>query len=123
VDWEHFSEVSAPLEDLFHFPLTYGFNYPWSRYRRRPPEQAFHLGFLAETEVSRGVRRYFETYCKQADICHEWLEPLFRFFLLERWAQGDRAGGGPEAGSRGSASLWLKLYRMLDKADRSVFSG
>jgi O-antigen/teichoic acid export membrane protein/aminoglycoside phosphotransferase (APT) family kinase protein len=123
VDWERFSEEAPPFEDLFHFPLTYGFNYHWFAYQKRSPEEAFRLAFLKETPVSRSVRQYFKSYCEQTVLSHELLEPLFRFFLLDRWIQGIRKSPGTETKCDKDSILWIKLYQMLDKADRSVFSG
>ncbi|MGA1875731.1 MAG: oligosaccharide flippase family protein, partial [bacterium] len=122
VDWEGFSEEASPFEDLFHFPLTYGFNYHWSAYHRRSPEEAFQLSFLQDTPVSRAVRQYFISYCEQAGFSLEMIEPFFRFFLLERWLQGKRKSCETKTQSDHGA-LWIRLYQMLDKADQSVFCG
>lgn len=123
VDWERFSEKAPPFEDLFYFPLTYCFNYHWSPYQRRSPEEAFRLGFLKETPISRAVCQYFKSYCEQTVLSHKLLEPLFRFFLLDRWIQGIRKSPGTEINCDKDGILWIKLYQMLDSSDRSVFSG
>jgi hypothetical protein len=77
VDWEHFTE-EAPIDaDLFHFPLTYGLNYPWERWRRLPPAEAFRRTFLEDNRVSRAVRRYLARFGDPASLrqpFEAWLE-------------------------------------------------
>jgi len=90
VDWESFSASGSPSHDLFHFPLTYVENYPWRRYRRLPFPEAFRLGFLERTEVSRAVEVYFTRYCLGTGFDPRKLEGLFRDYLLtEATAAGD----------------------------------
>jgi hypothetical protein len=85
VDWEHFTE-EAPIDaDLFHFPLTYGLNYPWERWRRLPPDEAFRRTFLEDNRVSRAVRRYLARFGEPAALrqrFESWLgESEFRNLL------------------------------------------
>lgn len=105
VDWEQFSASGSPFEDLFHFPLSYGLNYPW----RATPLEAFRNTFLEHTVVSAGTRRYLEHYCNaaglQLSVCREWLE----VYLL--------AKGGEDK------PPWREYLRILQSAGRSVFSG
>jgi hypothetical protein len=122
VDWEHFSRSAPVFRDLFQFPLTYGFNYAWSSYRKRSPEDAFRLAFLDETHISRGVRKYFKTYCDQTELPYETLEVIFRYFLLDQLHQNSITYE-QKKGNDSDTILWLTLYRMLDSTDRSVFSG
>ena len=115
VDWEHFRPEAPPFEDLFHFAWSYGAAFPW-RGRRRSPEEAFRRTFLAETTVSREVRRYLAAYARDAGLDAGALGDLFRLFLLARAA----AHSGATSRERID---WLTLYRMLEGAERSVFSG
>jgi hypothetical protein len=62
VDWEHFTPKASPAVDLFHYALTYGLNYPWKRYDRLEPEEAFRKTFVERNHVSRAVVRYLRTY-------------------------------------------------------------
>ncbi|HVG06716.1 MAG TPA: hypothetical protein VNM67_03360 [Thermoanaerobaculia bacterium] len=95
VDWEHFTEEAPIYADLFHFPLTYGLNYPWERWRRLPPDEAFRRTFLEDNRVSRAVRRYLARFGDPAA-----LRPPF-----EAWLENGQ-------------------YRdLLGRAGRSVFSG
>jgi hypothetical protein len=95
VDWEHFT-AEAPLDkDLFHFPLTYGLNYPWERWRRLPPEEAFRRTFLQDNRVSRAVRRYLSRFGDPAA-----LRPRF-----EAWLDNS------------------EFLALMGRAGRSVFSG
>jgi hypothetical protein len=85
VDWEHFTK-EAPIDaDLFHFPLTYGLNYPWERWRRLPPGEAFRRTFLEDNRVSRAVRRYLDRFGEPAALrqrFESWLgESEFRNLL------------------------------------------
>lgn len=64
VDWEHFSDEAPIHADLFHFPLTYGLNYPWERWRRLPPDEAFRRTFLEDNRISRAVRRYLARFAE-----------------------------------------------------------
>jgi hypothetical protein len=100
VDWERFATDAPPTLDLFHFPLTYGQSYPWTRYRRLPPEQAFAKTFLESNHVSQAVRRYLQTYASARGMAWATLAPRFRSFLPER-----------------------SLTAMFDRAKESVFSG
>jgi hypothetical protein len=95
VDWEHFTEEAPIYADLFHFPLTYGLNYPWERWRRLPPDEAFRRTFLEDNRVSRAVRRYLTRFGDPAA-----LRPHF-----EAWLDN---------------SAFLEL---MGRAGRSVFSG
>jgi len=117
VDWEHFSEQAPPFEDLFHFPLTYGLNYPWSRYRRCLPDQAFRRTFLEDNHVSLAVRLYFAAYCAQSGLDPKVLRPLFHLYLLSRFrSESSRSDAVDRA-------CWLRWHEMLRIAGRSVFSG
>lgn len=115
VDWEHARQDAPPFEDLFHFPLTYGLNTLWSRYRRRPPEEAFRLTFLEQNHVSREVRGYLWRYCAETGLDRGALLPLFHLYLSTgfRHARELVDDGG----------LWLRFHEMLVRAGRSVFSG
>jgi hypothetical protein len=95
VDWEHFTEEAPIYADLFHFPLTYGLNYPWERWRRLPPKEAFRRTFLEENRVSRAVRRYLARFGNPAAL--RW--------PFEAWLENG------------------EFRDMLGRAGRSVFSG
>jgi hypothetical protein len=110
VDWDQFDPAGSPFTDLFHFPLTYVFNFPWSRYRRRPPVEAFRRGFLEENAVSREVRAFFMGYCSRTGMEPRLLDLLCRMHLLGRARQ--EPGGG----------VWLRCQRLLRRADRSVLT-
>jgi hypothetical protein len=101
VDWEHFSLEVPFHEDLFHFPLTYGLNYPWERWRRLPPEEAFRRTFLEDNRVSRAVAAYFAHYAERAG--RAGLRRLFEDWLETR-SEGD-------------------FRSLFGRAGRSVFSG
>lgn len=116
VDWEYASEEASPFEDLFHFPLTYGLNYLWSRYRRRHPEEAFRRTFLEESRVSRAVKRYLGKYCAETGLDAGRLRSQFDRYL----ATHSRRGSAPGAVEGG---LWTRFHEMLGKSGRSVFSG
>jgi hypothetical protein len=107
VDWEHFRPAAPPFEDLFHFAWSYGRSFPW-RGRRRGAEEAFARTFLGENPVSRQVRRYLAGYARESGLDSGALGDLFRVYLLTR--DEDR-------------EPWIRLYRMLEAADASVFSG
>lgn len=108
VDWEHHRLAAPPFEDLFHFAWSYASAYPW-RGRRRAPGEAFERAFLRESEVAREVRRYLEGYARETGLDAGSMGDLFRVYLLMR----PRTEGGP----------WTSLYRRLERAERSVFSG
>lgn len=95
VDWEHFSEEAPIQADLFHFPLTYGLNYPWKRWRRLPPDQAFRRTFLEDNRVSRAVRRYLARFA----------DPPSLRWPFEAWLEN------------------AQFRDLLGRAGRSVFSG
>lgn len=111
VDWEHFAEVAPAGEDLGHFPLTYALNYPWRRWRRLPPEEAFRRGLVEENRVSRAVARYFETYAAAAGLAPGAPRRLFHEHLEAR------------AGSDLHGLPWDAFRHTLGRAGRSAFSG
>lgn len=108
VDWEHHRTEAPPFEDLFHFAWSYALAYPW-RGRRREAGEAFDRAFLRDTVLARGVRQYLEVYAGEAGVGAEMLGDLFRVFLLTR--------------RRTEGDTWTRLYRRLERADRSAFSG
>ncbi|MCU1229215.1 MAG: aminoglycoside phosphotransferase family protein [Acidobacteria bacterium] len=112
VDWELFTTDAPPTLDLFHFPLTYGLNYPWTRYRRLPPEQAFAKTFLESNRVSQAVRRYLQTYAAARGMAWTTMAPRFRAFLSEP---------SPRPGTRNLP--WPALAATFNRANESVFSG
>ena len=95
VDWEHFTEEAPIYADLFHFPLTYGLNYPWERWRRLPPHEAFRRTFLEDNRVSRAVARYLARFGDPAAL--RW--------PFEAWLENG------------------EFRDLLGRAGRSVFSG
>jgi PST family polysaccharide transporter len=112
VDWECSREQAPPGEDLFHFPLTYGLGYPWSRKGDTPPEEAFRLTFVADNPVSRAVGHYFRAYCAEAGLAVAALPSMFATYLSTCWARrpGPEASSGP------------RLQDMLAESGPSVFS-
>lgn len=101
VDWEHFAAAASPFEDLFHFALTYGLEYPWGRWRRLPPLAAFRRTFLEPNRVSRAVARFLGRAAAGAGIDPGLLRPLLHLYLLTR-----PAGRLP----------WRELQRQLAEA-------
>lgn len=81
IDWEHFSASASPFIDVFHYPLTYGLRYPWKRYTRLEPEDAFRRAFLERNHLSRAVTRYLRTYAERRKIGRADLTKAFRDFL------------------------------------------
>lgn len=101
VDWEHFTPEAPFHEDLFHFALTYGLNYPWERWRRLPAEEAFRRTFVEDNRVSRAVAAYFTRYAEKTG--RTGLRGLFGDWLETR-SEGD-------------------FRSLFGRAGRSVFSG
>ena len=88
VDWEHFAPAAPFHEDLFHFPLTYALNYPWRRWRRLPPEEAFRRAFREDNRVSRAVTGYFARYAALAGADPADLRRRFDAHLESRQEDG-----------------------------------
>jgi len=118
VDWEHFAPSAPCAVDLFHYPLTYGVNYPWSAYRMADPEVAFARTFLERNHVSRAVRAYFETYAARTRMPASQLAVAFREFLATRGTM--TADGEALAGVR--ALPWPRFLARFESATSSVFS-
>jgi hypothetical protein len=110
VDWERYRPVGSPFTDLFDFALSYVLGFPWSRYRRRAPLQAFRLGFLSDNVVSREVRTFLMTYCERTGADPRVLAPLARIHLLERARQGPYS------------DIWLQCEQLLARSSRSIVS-
>jgi aminoglycoside phosphotransferase (APT) family kinase protein len=121
VDWEHYAPRGGPATDLFHFPLTYGLNHPWTRYRRCPPLAAFRRTFLEGNRVSRAVRDYFIRYGRLRGIDLELLRSLFLLHLLTLGSQGP-SGMTRVPGPSSGETPWISAYRLMVTAERSVFS-
>ncbi|HUH12247.1 MAG TPA: hypothetical protein VMK65_04025 [Longimicrobiales bacterium] len=111
VDWEHFSETGDPLRDLFHFPVTYGLNYPWRRYRRCPAPEAFRRTFLSASGLAPHVARYFRRYVALTGLREEGLRPGLLAYLRDRartaepGREGDWEGCARALASSGSTVL------------------
>ncbi len=121
VDWEHFRPQGNPAADLFHFPLTYGLNHPWRRYRRLPPLAGFRQTFLERNRVSRAVRGYLSRYGRARELDLDLLRGLF---LLHLVTCGSSRHGGLDAVSRAfsAETLWISTYTMVARTESSVFS-
>ena len=113
VDWEHYSAQTPFFLDLFHFPVTYGLNFPWNRQGKVDLEEALTRTFLEENIVSLEVRRYFGHYARRAGLEGSLVSDMFHIYLLNRL---------PEYRAEERA-VWLRLHRALLSTDRSVFSG
>jgi hypothetical protein len=118
VDWEHFAPAAPRAIDLFHYPLTYGVNYPWSAYRLADPEVAFARTFIERTRLSRAVRGYLETYASRTRTPAGKLAGAFREFLATRGTM--TPGGEAHAGTR--ALPWPRFLERFESATDSVFS-
>ncbi|HEX7709023.1 MAG TPA: hypothetical protein VF701_21380 [Thermoanaerobaculia bacterium] len=119
VDWEDFTASGSPFIDLFHFPLTYGLAYPWTRYRRLQTEAAFCRTFLERNRLSKAVQQYFRLWCATTGIPVTGLKEAFRLYL-----QTSGTMGLPERERPGIAGLpWNTLAAQFDRASESVFSG
>lgn len=141
VDWERFRREAPGFQDLFHYALSFGLIFPWSRSRRIRPTEAFRRTFLRDGAVPRAVRRYFLAYCRRADVEARLLPSLLRLHLLARAAEsaGTAHATGARATPRASGdgrpapyarthepqdeNFWTSCYRMLGETGRSVFSG
>lgn len=106
IDWEHF-DASAPFHtDLFHYPLTYALRYPWKRYTRLPPEDAFRRAFLERNHLSRAITRYLRVYAEGRKLD---LVKAFREYL---------ASPHPPFGMENLP--WQEFVRMADSAQRGL---
>jgi hypothetical protein len=84
VDWEHARLEAEPLDDLFHFAVSYALDYPWSRYRRLPPEPALRRGFTGDGPVARAIAAYLGAVSEPLGLEREALRPLLAAHLLTR---------------------------------------
>lgn len=112
VDWEHFRTVAPPFEDLFHFAVSYGANYPWRRYRRLPLPEAFRHTFCRENRIALAVRRYARGYGRRTGSSPRLLDRLFRLYVARR---ADEAEDGP------ARRRWRACWRSLPDADHLLF--
>lgn len=110
VDWEHFSASGTPLQDLFHFPITYGLNYPWRAYRRLPPVEAFRLTFLEASGIGAHVRAYFRRYCTLTGFRAERLRRALTVYLEDR----------ARTVAPGEAVIWHGCAQALQSSSRTV---
>jgi aminoglycoside phosphotransferase len=108
VDWEHYRPVASRFVDLFHFPLTYGINFPWKRYRFADPMRAFAATFVDDNAVSRAVRAYLHEYATRTGLSASHLDDGFRQFIATR---GTMAAG--EAGHPGTRGLPWEQFALL----------
>lgn len=100
VDWEHFRPGAPPFDDLFHFAWTYARGaVGW----HRPDRAALDRGFLADGPLAGAIRRYLREHARETGGDAGSLGDQFRVWLLRRGR--------------------TDLYRGLEEAGRSVFSG
>jgi hypothetical protein len=119
VDWEDFTASGSPFIDLFHFPLTYGLAYPWTRYRRLQTEAAFFRTFLQRNRLSKAVQQYLRLWGATTGIPVHRLGEAFLLYLRTEGTMGL-----PPRERPGIADLpWNTLARQFDRANDSVFSG
>lgn len=105
VDWEHFDPRGRSQGDLFHFAITYAHNYPWRLYRRLPLPDAFRLGFMERTSVSRAMSSYFSRYCTGTGLHPRNLEDLLRHHLRVAATEKGNEWGEP----------WVRCLELLDR--------
>lgn len=110
VDWEHASASGDPLRDLFHFPVTYGLNYPWRRYRRSRAGEAIRRTFLEEGGVAGHVAAYFRLYCDMTGLERDRLRPGLEAYLEAR----------AEAAPPTEAEEWRACANTLAASPRTV---
>lgn len=138
VDWEEFRPSAGPIDDLFHFPISYGRIYPGPAYRPLRPVEVFDRVFLGRGPLARSVAAYLRLYARRRGLDPDLIEPLFRLDLRLRICRA-AVRGGPGAGAeesepRGGGRLrdlpWSEFERRFEAArthrrggGRSVFSG
>jgi aminoglycoside phosphotransferase (APT) family kinase protein len=118
VDWECFEEEAPPFVDLFHFPISYGWIYPWPG--QKSTEEIFRLTFLEKTPVSRAVRRYLRTYCDETGLDRRALKPLLHLYLLTRFSRLALRHLGRPGGAGKPHALALSLHRALAASDGAL---
>jgi len=112
VDWEHGSAEASPFFDLLHFLLTYGLDYPWSRYRRRRITEAFRLTCLERNCVSEAAQEYLRQHCERTATDPALLLPAAHLHLLALAHRSPPPQRAP----------WRACQRLLQRAATSVFS-
>ena len=122
IDWESCRLRQAPFVDLFHFVLTYGLTYLWTRYRRSEPLAALHGTFVDDNHLSREVRRYFKGYCQDTEMDPRHLRTLFELYLLRL-----SVGAAPDSldwtiRSHSPHNIWLDFYRLVRHAKTTAFT-
>jgi aminoglycoside phosphotransferase (APT) family kinase protein len=122
VDWERYRPNGSPAADLFHFPLTYGLNHPWRRYRRLAPLEAFERTFLLPNAVSRGVQLYLLRYARIRGMGLDLLRGLFLLHLLGMGGGLLKGNGVPPAWAPPEGGPWINAYARFLASPRSVFS-
>lgn len=118
VDWEQFAPLASPVDDLFHFLVSYGMSFPWGRGVRGA--DAFARTFVARNAVARATGRVLDEWRERHGLTRRSLRALFLLHLLTR---ADDALAGAPAPDVSSRSRWLDCYRTIAGAGRSVFSG
>lgn len=119
VDWEQFTPLASPVDDLFHFLVSYGVSFPWCCGSRAT--DAFARTFVAPTPVARAARRVLGEWRERHGLTRHALRALFLLHLLVR--ADEALPDAPTDGTAFNRSRWLDCYRTIARADRSVFSG
>lgn len=116
VDWENFDPAGDPLDDVFHFGLTYALAFRWDSRERLDAVEKFRRAFAERNVVSRAMRDWLAHFAL--------LRGLPQVALRRRMGQWLGSGAeGVIARPRLTAGEWTAMLEVVDGRTQCVFSG
>lgn len=116
VDWEHYDPDGDPLDDVFHFALTYSTAFRWEMRRRADVVERFRRGFAARNVVAHEIRAWLEHFAAARRLTHKDMRRRMRMWL-ERGASGELARPAH------TEAEWSAMLEIFDQEAQCVFSG
>lgn len=116
VDWEHFDPEGDPLDDVFHFALTYALAFRWEMRQRADAVERFRRGFASRNVVAYEIRSWLEHFATPRRREARTMRGPMRLWL-ERGAEGKLARPALSEGE------WAAMLEVFDREALCVFSG
>lgn len=116
VDWEHFDPNGDPLDDVFHFALTYAVAFRWEMRQRADAVERFRRGFATRNVVAYEIRAWLAHFAEARRMVQPAMRRRMRMWM-ERGAEGRLARPALGEGE------WAAMLEIFEKEALCVFSG
>lgn len=116
VDWEHYDPDGDPLDDVFHFALTYAMAFRWEMRQRADAVERFQRGFAERNVVAWETRAWFAHFAAARRLSPRAMQRSMRAWI-------ERGASGRLARPVHSEGEWAAMLEIFDEEARCVFSG